>query len=194
MLRPGATAMKAIAHAFAAGLCCFACGGAAPPAESPQSAASPVAHSEAQAVERAPETAENHRAATERLLEQMNMQQLLDALIETSLSGQVRANPQLAGIESTLREFFRKYMSWESLKDDMVGLYMEAYTQREIEDLLSFYSTPTGKKSIRLMPELAGRGAQIGQRRVQEHLPELQQAIGARIQDMMRDPVEPKKK
>ena len=84
-------------------------------------------------------------------------------------------------------------MSWESMKEDFVQLYMEAYTQREIEDLLVFYATPTGKKSIRLMPELAAKGAELGQRRVYDHMPELQQAIGARVQDMMREADKPAK-
>src|SRR5262249_14591380 len=133
------------------------------------------------AVERSAESAENHRAAAERLLLLLDMQKLIDAMLDASLKGQIETNPDLARFSEEMRAFLKKYMSWESLKDDLVRIYMDAYTQRELEDILAFYATPTGKKTIELMPELARKGAEIGQQRVQAHLPELQQAIMRRL-------------
>src|SRR5262245_3444287 len=109
-------------------------------------------------IQRAEETPDNHRAAAERLMAQIDIQRLMDAMIEASLSGQFEVNPQIRVFEKEMRDFFQKYMSWESLKEDFIRIYMEAYTQRELEDLSAFYDTPTGKKSIAIMPELTRKG------------------------------------
>jgi uncharacterized protein len=153
----------------------LACSQGTPAPETPDTAAG------APNLARAPETPENHRAAAVRVLDTLNMQDLMDAMVDSSLDSQIAAMPQLAQFEEQMRAFLRKHASWASLREDFIGLYVEAYTQRELEDVEAFYVTPTGKKTISLMPELARKGAVIGQRRVQEHLPELQAMIAAQM-------------
>ncbi len=43
-------------------------------------------------------------------------------------------------------------------------VYQEKFTAQEIADLRKFYETPTGKKAVRLLPEIAGEvGRRLGQ-------------------------------
>jgi hypothetical protein len=79
-----------------------------------------------------------------------------------------------------MKSFLGKYMSWPSLKDDMVKIYMTEFTEPELKELTAFYNTPLGKKTVQKMPALMAKGAEMGQKRVQEHLPELQAAIQAK--------------
>lgn len=40
------------------------------------------------------------------------------------------------------------------LNEDIVGLYDKFYTENEINDLITFYRTPTGQKIIKTTPEM----------------------------------------
>ena len=64
--------------------------------------------------------------------------------------------------------------------DLMVDLYARYFTEQEIRDLIDFYQTPTGQKSIAVMPALmqdsmeAGEawGRKVGERVAKEVLSE----------------------
>ena len=62
------------------------------------------------------------------------------------------------------------------------------FAEAELRDMIAFYKTPTGQKAIAKLPALMAKGAQIGQQRIQEHLPELQEAIKKRIQEETKEP------
>ena len=120
-----------------------------------------------------------HVQAAEQLLETIHIDQLLEGSMDSMLQLQFKNNPGLQPFEATFREFFKKYMSAESLHDEFIALYTETFSETELQELDSFYATPTGQKSLQVSPQLLARGAAIGQQRVQENLPELQRMIAA---------------
>lgn len=120
---------------------------------------------------------QTHRQAAEALIGMMNMDKLMSESLDQMMQMQMKQNPAIAPYEPQMRAFFNKYMSWASLKEDMTKLYMAEFTEAELKELLAFYQTPVGKKTIEKMPRLMAKGAEMGQQRVQEHLPELQKAI-----------------
>jgi hypothetical protein len=119
----------------------------------------------------------SHRKAAEALLSMMDMDNLLNQSVDQMLAMQVQQNPAIAPYQAQMKTFLSKYMSWASLKDDMVKLYVAEFSESELNELNKFYQTPLGKKTVQKMPGLMAKGAEIGQKRVQEHLPELQAAI-----------------
>ena len=119
----------------------------------------------------------SHRKAAESLLNLMNMDALLTQSIDQMLQMQTKQNPAIAPYEQEMKAFLNKYMSWTSLKDEMTKLYVDEFTESELGELNKFYQTPLGKKTLQKMPALMAKGAEIGQRKVQEHLPELQASI-----------------
>ncbi|HEU0054942.1 MAG TPA: DUF2059 domain-containing protein [Longimicrobium sp.] len=123
-----------------------------------------------------------HRAAALEMLDAMQIQQNIDSSIETMLRLQTEANPQLAQFGGVMRDFLRKYMTWESLKDEYALIYARAFSEPELRELTAFYRSPIGRKMATSLPQLMNEGAELGQRRVMEHMPELQQAIMARLQ------------
>ena len=124
-------------------------------------------------------TAPSHRAAAEQMLTLMDMPTLLKQSVDQMVKMQVQQNPTIAPYEAVMKEFLGKYMSWDSLKPDMIKLYTDEFTEPELGELNKFYQTPVGKKMLGKMPTLMSKGAQIGSQRVQEHMPELQAAIAA---------------
>jgi len=121
----------------------------------------------------------SHRKAVDSLFALMGMENVLTQSIDQMLAMQVQQNPGLAQYQPQMKTFLNKYMSWASLKDDMAKIYMAEFSESELNELTKFYQTPLGKKSIQKMPLLMTKGAEIGQKRVQEHLPELQAELAA---------------
>lgn len=120
---------------------------------------------------------EQSKKEAEALLDSVGMEVMLEKSIEQMLQVQLQQNPALMPYKDVMRKFLAKNMSYESLKPDFINLYAEAFTAKELRNINAFYKTPTGKKAIALMPQLMGKGAQIGAARVQNNIGELQQMI-----------------
>jgi hypothetical protein len=119
----------------------------------------------------------DHHQATEELLKISRIDSLLDKSIDQMLDMQIRQNPTLTPYRSVLQNFFRKYMSYESLKPEIIKIYSENLSVKELNDIIAFYKTPTGQKTIEVMPQIMQQSMQLGSSKVQKHLPELQQEI-----------------
>ena len=120
------------------------------------------------------------RKAAESLLQLMDMQAVLTQSIDQMLDMQIKQNPMIAPYQQEMKDFFAKYMSWQSLKEDIINIYAAEFTESELAELNKFYQTPVGRKALQKTPLLLAKSAELGQKRVQEHLPELQQAIAAK--------------
>ncbi|MCL1980405.1 MAG: DUF2059 domain-containing protein [Proteobacteria bacterium] len=120
---------------------------------------------------------EGGQKEAEALLETMHMDTVLSQAIDQVMNIQARQNPSIAPYRHIMEQFMKKYMSYESLKPDLIKLYTQTFTKEELSEITGFYRTSTGQKVIQVMPQLMAQGAQMGQARVQEHLPELQQQI-----------------
>ncbi|QIX60266.1 DUF2059 domain-containing protein [Hymenobacter sp. BT18] len=119
----------------------------------------------------------SQRKAAESLLEVMQSEKTTNQAIDQMLTLQVEQNPNLKKVEPEMRAFMAKYMSWASLKDEMVQLYAREFTEKELKELTKFYQSSTGQKYVSKQNLLLQSGMQLGQRRVQENLPELQRMI-----------------
>ncbi len=119
----------------------------------------------------------SHRAAVQEFFNIAQMDTLMQRSIEAALTSQIQVNPQLKPYEGKMRQFLAKYMSWKSLQEDFTTMYMKAFTEDEFKQIVAFYKTPVGKKSLQQMPMLLEQGAAIGAKRVQDHMPELQKML-----------------
>lgn len=88
----------------------------------------------------------------------------------------------LVELEQTMKAFFTRVMTDPELKSEMVKLYEARFTKQEIEQLLAFYETPLGRKSLKELPQLMQEGALIGQKVAQKHAPELEKQIRAIVE------------
>jgi hypothetical protein len=111
------------------------------------------------------------------LLDTMGMETAMDQSMSQMLDVQLQQNPALAPYKGVMMQFFRKHMSWNSLKPEFLKIYTEAFSATELREINAFYATDAGKKTIEKMPELIAQGGQIGVTRVQENIGELQEMI-----------------
>ncbi len=63
----------------------------------------------------------------------------------------------------------------------MVPVYAELYTHEEIRQLLAFYQSPVGRKTVGLLPRLMARSQRIGQDMAKELQPELRERLTAAL-------------
>ncbi|HKJ07465.1 MAG TPA: DUF2059 domain-containing protein [Gammaproteobacteria bacterium] len=129
----------------------------------------------------------SHRAAAERLLATLQQEKLFNGTVERMVTLQLRQNPQLAPFQDVMLKFFRKYMSYAAMKGQMVKLYVGAFTEKELDDINAFYHTPTGQKTVRVLPKLMSEGAQIGVQQVRAHMGELKAMIRARAEQLQAE-------
>jgi hypothetical protein len=144
--------------------------------------AAPAAMAQAPAAPAAAQPLSNSlRKVAEEALEVANMEKNMTASIDRMLAMQTQQIPSMKNMEPVLRAFINKYMGWAAIKEELVQLYAREFTEKELKELTKFYQTPTGRKAIEKMPLLMQGGMEIGQRRMQEHMPELQQAIAEKL-------------
>lgn len=70
-----------------------------------------------------------------------------------------------------LRKTLDETMSWERMKPEYVQLYASLYTEEELKQLVAFYESPVGQKSIRIQPEVTARTLAMAQRLMAQPAP-----------------------
>jgi hypothetical protein len=86
-------------------------------------------------------------------------------------------------IHAEARSFFQENFKWEEMRPQLAKLYTEAFTQAELADLVAFYQSPTGQKTLARMPALTQQSMVMAMSGVQANMPEFQRRVGALIED-----------
>jgi uncharacterized protein len=126
---------------------------------------------------------EAHHEA-ERLLVAIDMQKVLDDSLTHTLDVLLRSDPQMQPFRAVFERFFRKHLSFEKLKPELVRMYAETFSAGELRQLTDFYATPVGKKALRTLPQLMNRASDLGMAQVQANREELTREL----EEAMRQP------
>ena len=118
------------------------------------------------------------RTAATELMEVMKMDKLMEQSTATMVDGMMSRLPPQARQRDKLIAFFSKHVGWDSLRNEFIKNYTEAFTAKELRELVVFYKTPTGQKALQTIPSLMQKSAKKGQERVQAALPELLKELG----------------
>ena len=88
-----------------------------------------------------------------------------------------RGNPGMTANQNVIKERAEKYLSWDEMKVGLSAVYKKHFTDAEIKELLKFYKTPVGKKSIEKMPILFREGSEVGFNLARKYEPQLKQML-----------------
>ena len=125
----------------------------------------------------------SHRKAVDELFILMKTSKMMDSVkIQTKQMLFQQLSQQ--DIPEAKKPLFNKYMSkmvelitetlnWDKIKPDMTDLYVSNFSENEINDMLIFYKSPTGKKFIDKMPVIMKRSMEIGQKQSRIMIPKL---------------------
>ncbi len=119
----------------------------------------------------------SHREAAENLLQAMNMEKQMQSALDEVLSLQVKTQPALAPYKDVMKKFLNKHLSYAALKDELIKIYVEEFTETELRQATAFYKTPAGKKMAEKNAALMARSMKLGEERVRLHQDELRKMI-----------------
>lgn len=131
----------------------------------------------APAAKAAPSTPASHRAAVEELFSQLNMAATVDQSVMQIAAALTGAAAEDGAYKDAVDAYISKYISWDAMKDEIAGLYMKAFTEKEINDLIAFYNTSTGRKLLAQSPEIGAKVAEMVHGRLVQHSAELKQMM-----------------
>jgi uncharacterized protein len=102
------------------------------------------------------------RAAAGTLLDLMRVEHVVRASIEASFDAQIEAQPLMAPFRPTMQAWVDLYIHWPTVRARLTDVCASAYTETELQALVTFYRTPVGQKTATHAPERARRGSAIG--------------------------------
>jgi uncharacterized protein len=124
------------------------------------------------------------------LFQLMRSDSLIDKMFATTIpamlkqmQGQTKDSATLARSNELRNSMMQtvKEISKKMINEDMVTLYDKYFTQNEINDLISFYKSPTGQKFIKVTPDIQ---KEIMTAMYQKYMPEMQKSLKAKTDEM----------
>lgn len=126
----------------------------------------------------------SHRRMTEELLLALNIEGQMLAIGEDAKQMQYRQF-QSSKPPPEAQKIFQDYidammklifsaLSWENVKSDYINAYISVFEEREIEDLLTFFHSKSGRKYVEKMPELNRLVLQVAEKKMQQLQPQLE--------------------
>lgn len=68
-------------------------------------------------------------------------------------------------------------LGWDKLEPEFAKLYADAYTEQQIDDLITFYKSPTGQVMVEKTPILMQQANAITQQHMAAAIPQIQQLL-----------------
>lgn len=123
-----------------------------------------------------PNPSQRQRELIEKLLTAMNMdktmQSMVDAIyeqIQRQFLQQAEAKGNHPEHIAEAKELFESFRAAASkidfgglMREPIIHMYGKYFTEQELVDLVNFYSTPTGRKTLEVMDDLMRDGMQMG--------------------------------
>lgn len=140
--------------------------------------------------------------SVDQLLSVIDMKKTMDNML-TSMSASMKSSfdgtPQVQGMTADQRKRFdaaiasvltltREEMDWDKLKPEYAQLYMETFTQEEVDGLLAFYRSPAGRAMIEKMPLLMNKSLQLSQVHMQKLMPRIMSTAQKAAEEAAKTP------
>ncbi len=75
---------------------------------------------------------------------------------------------------SKMMQLMREELNWDKVKDPIKSIYGAHFTNTEIRDLINFYKTDTGRKTLEKLPVIMQESMAISQQALANVLPQIQ--------------------
>lgn len=131
-----------------------------------------------------PSPAARESAAT--LLRAMGLERTMMAGVAAMVDVQIRQNATLVPFRDVLLSWAERFLTWDAVAPQLIDLYAERFTEAELQDLIAFYQSPTGRKSLVELPVLTRQGAALGAELAKKHAPELERMIRERAEELRK--------
>jgi uncharacterized protein len=126
------------------------------------------------------------RAKIEELFSLLRMDKLLQQVMDasetqaTQMTSQMfggtippEVRPKLDQLQQRMKAVIEGQLAWKKLEPDYVTLYSNNFTEEQIDNIVAFYKTPTGRAFVEKQPVLTQQGMQLAQGRITSVQPQL---------------------
>ncbi len=116
--------------------------------------------------------------AIQKQVEAMMKPMFEQALDSKSLSPEKReeAERYMASFSEKMKPVFAEMLDWQRLKELTAKIYMESFSQEEIDGLIAFYESATGKAFVERMPLVMQKSMVAMQQRMVPLMEKMKQA------------------
>jgi uncharacterized protein len=111
----------------------------------------------------------NSEQQVEQLQAQMQAQ-----MIPLIIRGAGEHAQELAKHRDVLEAWFGRYLSWPAMSAEVAAIYRKHFTDAELKELIAFYQSPVGKKSLDTMPTIFQESSLVGKSLAERNMPALQ--------------------
>ncbi|MDD9224644.1 DUF2059 domain-containing protein [Aeromonas hydrophila] len=101
-------------------------------------------------------------------------EQLQAQMIPLIIRGAGEHAQELAQHRDVLEAWVSRYLSWGAMSTEVAAIYRKHFTEAELKQLIAFYQSPVGKKSLDTMPALFQESSLVGQSLAERNMPALQ--------------------
>jgi hypothetical protein len=133
------------------------------------------------AQEAAPSDAKTE-ALVDRLLDALNAKQGIEQNVQVMALAQIQAQPELAVFADVFKQFYRKYIGYDAIRDSLTEQYVDRFSQSELQELVEFYESDLGRKSTKFIPQIATHVLQEATLASQANAAELQSMVDAKTE------------
>lgn len=78
-------------------------------------------------------------------------------------------------------ETIKEMLAGGSFLDDLVPVYARHFSHKDVRDMIAFYETPLGVKTLEVMPKLMQDSMQVGQQWAVKVIPGIQEKVTVRL-------------
>ncbi|WP_419904706.1 DUF2059 domain-containing protein [Kiloniella sp.] len=110
------------------------------------------------------------------------------AIVQSMYSGIQEVNPNLdpkvlSILEEVVFELIDEDKDNGEFKRQLHEIYSKHFTTNELRDIVAFYKTPTGQKTVTAMPLIIQDSMKINQGKAQQIMPRIMQKLAARFKE-----------
>ena len=130
-------------------------------------------------------------ASVEKLLELTETSTMMDATYDQitsmfeGMSKQMgiseKERPAFNGYMKKVSTLLKQEMGWDKLKEPMVEIYINRFTEEEIQGLIAFYQSDIGQTFVKKMPLVMQDSTAMSQQLLQDFMPKIK-ALAAEMQ------------
>ncbi len=95
--------------------------------------------------------------------------EIVDSTLKPMLMREKTTPEQTAFVDSFLMKYkkiIRDELSWEKMMPSYIRIYRETFTDKELNDLIAFYESPTGKMFVKKTPVILEKTSSVMQQKM----------------------------
>jgi uncharacterized protein len=116
------------------------------------------------------------RQQTHRMMDSM-VEQMQAMTAATIRARYPQINPAESAKLNKISEEVLRDMPLDAMLDDMVPVYQKYLNQSDVDAMIVFYQSPTGKKLISQMPQITQEAMQVSYRHMEKQVDEVMQKV-----------------